>query len=81
VVPLIRPGYVEFVANSPAAEFVTYYGAIEDMQAIGAGRVLQSRRFSKSWEVEDPSARMLLVESNPLPVMRRPGATVSMSVL
>jgi hypothetical protein len=51
------------------------------MQAIGAGRVLQSRRFSKSWEVEDPSARMLLVESNPLPVMRRPGATVSYSVL
>ena len=78
---LIRSKYVEFVAITPAAQFVTYYGAIEDMKAIGAGRVLQSRRFSKSWEEEDPSARMLLVESNPLPVMRRPDATVSMQVI
>jgi len=78
---LIRANYVEFIANSPQADFVTYYGAIEDMKAIGAGRVLRSQRFSKSWEEEDPSARMLLVESNPLPVMRRPGATVSMKVL
>lgn len=78
---LIRPKYAEFVANVPAAQFVTYYGAIEDMKAIGAGRVLQSKRFSKSWEEEDPSARMLLVESNPLPCMRRPDATVSMKVV
>jgi len=78
---LIRPKYAEFVARTPAAQFVTYYGAIEDMKAIGAGRVLQSKRFSKSWEQEDPSARMLLVESNPMPVMRRPDATVSVQVL
>jgi len=78
---LIRPKFAEFVCRSPAAQFVTYYGAIEDMKAIGAGRVLQSRRFSKSWEEEDPSARMLLVESNPLPVPRRPDATVSVQVL
>jgi len=77
---LIRSKYVEFVAVSPAAQFVMYYGAIEDMKAIGAGTVLQSRRFSKSWEEEDPSARMLLVESNPMPVMRRPDASVSMLV-
>lgn len=80
-VDLIRPKYAEFIARAPAAQFVTYYGAIEDMRAIGAGRVLQSQRFSKSWEQEDPSARMLLVESNPLPVMRRPDATVSVQVL
>lgn len=80
-VDLIRPTYAEFVARSPAAQFVTYYGAIEDMKAIGAGSVLQSQRFSKSWEEEDPSARMLLVESNPLPCMRRPDATVSMKVV
>lgn len=78
---LIRPKYAEFVAAQPAADMVTYYGAIEDMQAIGAGRVLQSKRFSKSWEVEDPSARLLLMETNPMPVMRRPNATVSMKVL
>lgn len=78
---LIRPKYAEFVARTPAAQFVTYYGAIEDMKAIGAGKVLQSKRFSKSWEQEDPSARMLLVESNPMPVMRRPDATVSIQVI
>ncbi len=78
---LIRPKYAEFIANTPAAQFVTYYGAIEDMKAIGAGRVLQSQRFSKSFEVEDPSARILLVESNPLPCLRRPDATVSVQVL
>jgi len=80
-VDLIRPEYAEFFAATPAAQFVTYYGAIEDMRAIGAGRVLQSKRFSKSWEVEDPSARLLLVESNPLPCMRRPDASVSMKVV
>lgn len=78
---LIRPKYAEFFARTPAAQFVTYYGAIEDMKAIGAGKVLQSKRFSKSWEVEDPSARLLLIESNPMPVMRRPNATVSIQVL
>jgi hypothetical protein len=78
---LIRPKYAEFVARTPAAEMLTYYGAIEDMKAIGAGNVLASKRFSKSWEVEDPSARMLLLESNPMPVMRRPNATVSIQVV
>jgi hypothetical protein len=80
-VDLIRPKFAEFIARTPAAQFVTYYGAIEDMKAIGAGKVLQSKRFSKSWEEEDPSARMLLVESNPLPCMRRPDATASVQVL
>lgn len=78
---LIRPKYAEFVAVTPQADFVTYYGAIEDMKAIGSGMVLQSKRFSKSWEIEDPSVRMLLLESNPMPVMRRPNATVSIQVL
>lgn len=78
---LIRPKYAEFVARTPMAQFVTYYGAIEDMKAIGAGKVLQSKRFSKSWEQEDPSARMLLIESNPMPVPRRPDAMVSVQVL
>lgn len=79
---LIRPDYAEFIANSPAAQFVTYYGAIEDMDAIGEnGEVLQSPRFSKSWIEKDPSRRMLLVESNPLPYLRRPDSTLSMKVV
>lgn len=79
--PLIRADYVEFIANQPAAEMRVYYGAIEDMRALGEGVVLASPRFSKTWEEEDPSARMLLVESNPLPWLRRPEATVSMKVV
>jgi hypothetical protein len=78
---LIRPKYAEFVWASPEAERVVYYGAIRDMKAIGAGRVLEAKRFSKSWEVEDPSARMMLIESNPLPCNRRPNTSASVQVL
>jgi hypothetical protein len=78
---LIRSKYAEFLWRSPEAERVVYYGGIRDMKAIGAGRVLESRRFSKSWMVEDPSAQMLLIESNPLPCNRRPDTHVSMQVV
>jgi hypothetical protein len=78
---LIRPKFAEFIWRSPEAERVVYYGGIRDMKAIGAGKVLEAKRFSKSWEVEDPSARMLLIESNPLPCNRRPDTSVSMQVV
>lgn len=81
VVDLIRPDYAEFVWASPEAERVMYFGGIRDMKAIGAGRVLESKRFSKSWEVEDPSSMMMLIESNPLPFNRRPDTSVSMKVV
>lgn len=81
VVDLVRPDYAEFVWLSPEAERVMYYGGIRDMKAIGAGRVLESKRFSKSWEVEDPSAQMMLIESNPVPCNRRPDVSVSMKVV
>lgn len=76
---MIRPKFIEFVAGSPAAQRVMYYGAIPDMAAF-QGRQFQGRRFSKSWEQEDPSALMALTHSRPLPVPRRPGAMVSMQV-
>lgn len=78
--PMIRSKYVEFVAATPAAEFVTYYGAIADMKAL-QGNKFQGERFSKSWEEEDPSALQALLASRPLPCMRRPGACVSMKVV
>lgn len=74
---LLRTGYVEFVSATREAEFWLYYGAIPDMAAF-EGRLFQGERFSKSWMQEDPSVRMALVHSRPLPVMRRPGAVVSM---
>lgn len=77
---LIRSKYVEFVAVTPSAEFTLYYGAISDMKAL-QNRTYRGERFSKSWEVEDPSQLMALVHSRPLPVPRRPGAMVSMKVV
>lgn len=78
--PMIRAKYAEFFSRSAASERVLYYGAIPDMKAL-EGRRFQGERFSKSWEVEDPSAMMALAHSRPLPVPRRPGASVSMKVV
>ena len=77
---LIRDDYAEFVARDPAAEFVLYYGAIPDWEAL-EGRRFVGERFSKSWMTEDPSALWMLVHSRPLPVPRRPDATVSVQVV
>ncbi len=77
---LIREKYVEFVAASPAAETVEYFGALADWKAL-QGRMFQGQRFSKSWEEEDPSVRQLLITSRPLPTPRRPGFVVSMKVI
>lgn len=79
-VNMIRPKYVEFVSTSNAAGRVLYYGAIMDMQAL-RGRAFVGERFSKSWELEDPSTYIGLVTSRPLPVLRRLGAHVSMKVV
>lgn len=77
---LVRSKYVEFVTADAAAENVMYYGAIPDMKAL-QGRLFRGRRFSKSWEQEDPSVMWQLLHSRPLPVMRRPDSTVSMKVV
>jgi hypothetical protein len=74
---LIGAGKVHFVSATPEAENWMYYGAIPDMEAF-EGRLFQGERFSKSWMLQDPSVRMMLVHSRPLPVMRRPGSVVTM---
>jgi len=73
---MIRTKYIEFVSRSTASQRVMYYAAIPDMKAF-QGKNLQAERFSKSWEIDDPSSMMNLVHSRPLPVTRRPGAHVS----
>lgn len=77
---LIRSKFAEFIANVPAAQFVQYFGAIPDMKAL-QGRLFQGERFSKSWMNEDPSAQIFLTHSRPLPIPRRPNATISMKVV
>lgn len=77
---LIRAKYAEFVTADPAAENVMYYGAISDLDAMEQG-MIQAKRFSKSWKQPDPSKMWQLLQSRPLPVMRRPDSTVSMKVV
>lgn len=77
---LVRAKYAEFLHRGPAAEMKLYYAAISDLDALDAG-LLASRRFSKSWRQQDPSVHQILVASRPLPVLRRPGAVVSMKVV
>jgi hypothetical protein len=57
-----------------------YYGAIPDLKAL-QGRLFRGKRFSKSWEQEDPSVMWQLLHSRPLPVTRRPDSMVSMKVV
>jgi hypothetical protein len=79
-VNMVRPKFVEFISRGAASQRVMYYAAIPDM-ATFRGTLFQSRRFSKSWEVEDPSAMMSLIHTRPMPVLRRPDTTVSMQVV
>jgi hypothetical protein len=50
------------------------------MEAMMGG-MLASERFSKSWLVKDPSAMVQLIESHPLPVLRRPDSVYSLQVV
>jgi hypothetical protein len=79
-VPLIRSGYAEFVHAGPEARSQFYYGAIPDEDALD-GNLFEGKEFSKSWREPDPSRRIALVHTRPLPVMLRPGAVVSIDVL
>ncbi|MFG0317081.1 MAG: major capsid protein [Planctomycetota bacterium JB042] len=77
---MIRDKYVEFLTASPAADNVIYYGAIPDWEAFESG-LLATSRFAKSWVEKDPSVRVALLHTRPLPVPRRPGSMVSMKVI
>ncbi len=77
---LIRTKYAEFVVADRAAENVTYYGAIPDEDALDGDNFV-GQRFSKQWKIKDPSLRIALLHTRPLPVPRRPGSLVSMKVV
>lgn len=78
--PLIRPKYIEFFSNSPAAEHTLYYGAIPDMEALQS-RLHIGTRYSKSWTTKDPSGLKMLVHSRPLPWFKRADSILSMKVI
>lgn len=72
---ILPAGTVLLLSND--IDGVYHYGAIKDLKAG-----LQPRQyFVKSWEEEDPSQRMMLMQSAPLPVAYRPNASLSATVL
>lgn len=58
--PMVPSGKV--LLGSTQARTTVHYGAIKDLKALAA-----MARFPKSWEEDDPSVRMLMVQSAPLP--------------
>lgn len=54
------------------------YGAIQDLKA---GGLMAMARFPKSWEVEDPSVRWVMLQSAPLVGMLQPDAFASAKVV
>lgn len=76
---LIPAGKVQFVSRGPQSEMVRYYGAIPDMDALEE-RLIVGERYSKSWMTPDPSVRQILLHSRPMPVLRLPHATVTLTI-
>lgn len=76
--PLIRDDYVEFVCASRQADNAFHYAAIADEEAPDG--LFVGKRFAKSWKEPDPSGRVILAASRPLPVVRKPGGFVSIDV-
>ena len=54
---------------------VRHYAAIQDMKAIAA-----VNRFPKSWEVEDPSVRFVMLQSAPLMGLHQPDGVICATV-
>lgn len=79
-VSMIRSKWIEFVGVGTSSDRVMYFGAIPDFDASESG-LIQAERFSKSWKQPDPSAKIALVHSRPLPWPRKVDATVSMKVV
>jgi hypothetical protein len=65
------------MVNGTALEGVRHYGMVKDFKAMHTAQ----RSFTKSWEVEDPSARFLMMQSAPLVVPYRPNASLFCDVL
>ena len=72
--PMFADGRI--IVSSTNADARRHYGAIKDKKAGYAA----IPRFPKTWEVEDPSATWLMVQSAPLPAFHQIDAIVSMKV-
>ena len=79
--PLIPDDKVVFIAGGAAMnDNKIFYGPIPDHDAIEQGTFV-GRRFSKAWKTPDPSVYVQLLQSRPLPMIRRPNAIYILDVL
>lgn len=79
--PFIGAEKAIFIAGGNAfADSRILYGAIPDHGAFDAGNFV-GQRFSKSWQEEDPSIRVQLMQTRPLPYLRQPNAILQMDVI
>jgi hypothetical protein len=70
----IAPKEVLFTCEN--IQGVRHYGAIRDLKA----RLIAQRVFVKSWEIEDPSQRIVLLQSAPLLVTYDPNTAALVTV-
>jgi hypothetical protein len=70
----IGPKEVLFTCDN--IQGVRHYGAIRDLKA----RLVAQRVFVKSWEIEDPSQRVVLLQSAPLFVTYDPNTAALVTV-
>lgn len=73
-------GVALFLHCSPANEGKFLYGAIPDHGAFESGAFV-GKRFSKTFKTEDPSTLVQLLQSRPLPIIRRTGSVYRLSGL
>lgn len=66
----------KLVMTHSGARRARYYGAIENVDAL-----VGISRFPSSWTTKNPSARFVMLESAPLPVIEQPDAHFSAQVL
>ena len=64
------------ILGSAAIEGVQHHGAIRDVEAL-----FPQESYTKSWVIQDPSVRILLMQSAPLVVPYRPNASFCATVL
>lgn len=71
----------DVVLTSPGVEGLMAFGAIYDLQQIGAGSGAATDVFQKQYEQPNPSQLNLLTQSAPLPIPRYPNRTFKATVL
>jgi hypothetical protein len=71
-------GVALFLHCSPSNEAKFLYGAIPDHGAFESGNFV-GKRFAKTFKTDDPSTLVQLLQSRPMPLIRRPGAVYRLS--